>query len=132
MRGWSQLSVVDAISFLEVAFTQLTCKLQGSCTHYEGYRLTHGHFQDSVLTIHTSVSMTLLFGVKATQFSFSVPHSESHNGGNMLYLWLAIVFAFIALGLIIGRIEAHLSLKRRREELSKRTWKALRYKHNRS
>lgn len=50
----------------------------------------------------------------------------------MFYISLIIVFAFIALGLIIGRIESNVSLKKRREYLRSRTWKAMRYKDNRN
>ena len=52
----------------------------------------------------------------------------------MLYLWLAIAIAFIALGLIIGRIESRISLRKRQENQERKrlrfkTYKAVRCKN---
>lgn len=52
----------------------------------------------------------------------------------MTWIWLIIAFAFLLIvGITLSRIETYYSLKKRREYLNSRAWKALRYstKHRR-
>lgn len=44
----------------------------------------------------------------------------------MLATFLILLFLFIALGIILSRIEARIELKKRREHLRKRGWKSRR------